>query len=134
MSFGFESRRKGGKAKKPALNKSAAAAEIPQPKQSPAILSLNELPSDALLREAQLVTSPARPGGIAILPFSAASLHRRIAAGTWIKPLKCGARVAAWQASEVRALRDAHLSGKPESELKALVRDIYAKRQQLAAA
>ena len=134
MTFGFESRHK-GKAKKPAPKKPvAAASEIAQSKPSAAILSLNELPADALLREAQLVTSPARPGGIAILPFSAASLHRRIAAGTWIKPLKCGARVAAWQAGEVRILRDAHLSGKPESELKALVRDIHAKRQQLAAA
>ena len=133
MPFGFESRHK-GKAKKPAPKPVAAAAGLTQPKPAAAILSLDALPADALLRESQLVTSPERPGGIAILPFSAASLRRRIADCTWSKPLKLGARISAWTAGETRILRDAHLSGKPESELKALVREIHAKRQQLAAA
>ena len=66
------------------------------------IPSFDQLPDSALIREAQLVQSPKRPGVPAPLPFSGASLWRKVAAGTFPKPLKLSERVTAWRVGDVR--------------------------------
>lgn len=71
--------------------------------QQQPILSFDELPDCALIREAQLVRSPKRPAIPAPLPFSPATLWRRVEAGTFPKPMKLSERVTAWRVSDVRA-------------------------------
>lgn len=61
------------------------------------------LPDSAFIREAQLVQSPKRPDHPAPLPFSAPTLWRKVAAGTFPKPIKLSERVTCWKVSEVRA-------------------------------
>ena len=61
------------------------------------------LPDSAFIRESQLVQSPKRPEHPAPLPFSAPTLWRKVAAGTFPKPIKLSERVTCWKVSEVRA-------------------------------
>ena len=61
------------------------------------------LPDSAFIRESQLVQSPKRPEHPAPLPFSGPTLWRKVAAGTFPKPLKLSERVTCWKVSEVRA-------------------------------
>jgi predicted DNA-binding transcriptional regulator AlpA len=60
------------------------------------------LPDTAFIRESQLVYDPRRPGFPAPLPFSAATLWRKVAAGTFPKPLKLSSRVTAWRVADIR--------------------------------
>lgn len=60
------------------------------------------LPASAFIRESQLVQSPKRPDSPASLPFSAPTLWRKVAAGTFPKPFKLSERVTAWNVGEVR--------------------------------
>jgi predicted DNA-binding transcriptional regulator AlpA len=60
------------------------------------------LPNTAFIRESQLVQCPKRPDNSAILPFSAATLWRKVAAGTFPKPIKLSKRVTAWRVGDVR--------------------------------
>lgn len=61
------------------------------------------LPDSALLREAQLVPSPKRPHGTPVLPFSAATLWRKVRDGEFPAPLKLSAGVTAWRVGDVRS-------------------------------
>lgn len=61
------------------------------------------LPDSGFAREAHLVMSPKRPEHPAPLPFSAPTLWRKVAAGTFPKPVKLSERVTAWKVSDVRA-------------------------------
>jgi predicted DNA-binding transcriptional regulator AlpA len=60
------------------------------------------LPDSAFIRESQLVYNPKRPEFPALLPFSAATLWRKVAAGTFPRPIKLSTRVTAWRVAEVR--------------------------------
>jgi predicted DNA-binding transcriptional regulator AlpA len=60
------------------------------------------LPDSAFVRESQLVQDPQRPEFPAPLPFSAATLWRKVAAGTFPKPFKLSQRVTAWRVADVR--------------------------------
>jgi hypothetical protein len=60
------------------------------------------LPDSAFVRESQLVQDPKRPRYPSPLPFSAATLWRKVAAGTFPKPIKLSTRVTAWRVAEVR--------------------------------
>jgi predicted DNA-binding transcriptional regulator AlpA len=62
----------------------------------------DELPDSAFIRESQLVLDPKRPQYPAPLPFSAATLWRKVAAGTFPRPVKLSTRVTAWRVAEVR--------------------------------
>ena len=133
-AFGFSSRHT-DKGKTPTPKKSIPKEiGIAQPTAIAASLSLESLPSDALLRESQLVPSPKRPGGVAILPFSGPTLWRRVAALTWPAPIKLSDRISAWRAGECRAVLAAQIAGYSESEIKALVQHIHAQRQQAVTA
>lgn len=67
------------------------------------IPSFDQLPDSAFIREAQLVRSAKRPEVPAPLPFSAPTLWRKVAAGTFPKPHKLSERVTAWRVADVRA-------------------------------
>jgi prophage regulatory protein len=69
---------------------------------SPSTNSFDTLPDSALIREAQLVQSPKRPGVPAPLPFSAPTLWRMVKARTFPQPVKLSAKVTAWRVGEVR--------------------------------
>ena len=62
----------------------------------------DDLPDSAFIRESQLVLDPKRPQYPAPLPFSAATLWRKVAAGTFPQPVKLSTRVTAWRVAEVR--------------------------------
>jgi len=61
------------------------------------------LPNSAYVRAAQLVQSPKRPDSTAPLPFSEPTLWRKVAAGTFPKPIKLSERVTAWNVGIIRA-------------------------------
>ncbi len=61
------------------------------------------LPDSAFIRESQLVQSPKRPDVPVPLPFSAPTLWRKVAAGTFPKPVKLSERVTGWNVGAVRA-------------------------------
>ena len=89
----------------PKSNQTAIAAAVGHepPAAQHAIPSFDALPDSAFIREAQLVQSPKRPGSPAPLPFSAPTLWRKVAAGTFPKPAKLSERVTAWRVGDVRA-------------------------------
>lgn len=60
--------------------------------------ALTGLPEFGYVRQAQLVP--------AIFPFSAATLWRMVAAGTFPKPVKLGPRITAWRVEDIRAFQD----------------------------
>ena len=77
------------------------------------ITSFDELPESAFLRESQLVKSSKRnkaesqdsqptEQAPSIFPFSSATLWRRVADGSFPKPVKLSTRVTAWRVGEIR--------------------------------
>ena len=60
-----------------------------------------QLPETGFVRQSQLI-----PGAI---PFSAATMWRRVKAGTFPKPIKLSERVTAWRVEDVRAWLDAQV-------------------------
>jgi len=73
-----------------------------KPKQIHKPPAFDVLPDSAYIRESQLIYDPKRPEFPAPLPFSAATLWRKVAAGTFPKPVKLSTRVTAWRVAEVR--------------------------------
>ena len=68
----------------------------------------DRLPESGFLRLSQLVLPPKSPrSSFAILPFSAATVWRKAAEGTFPSPFKLSAGVTAWMVGDVRHwLRD----------------------------
>ncbi|MEI8169834.1 MAG: AlpA family phage regulatory protein [Rhodoferax sp.] len=62
--------------------------------------NFDTLPKSAFARQSQLVQSPATPA--APLPFSAATLWRKVKDGSFPKPVKLSERVTAWRVGDVR--------------------------------
>jgi prophage regulatory protein len=98
--------------------KTAIAATVPLQIHKPlAALPAALIPSfdlmldSAFIREAQLVQSPKRPTTPAPLPFSAPTLWRKVAAGTFPKPFKLSERVTAWKVGAVREWINAQTAG-----------------------
>lgn len=67
------------------------------------IPDFDKLPDSAMVRLAQLVRDPKHPTKPVPLPFSAATLWRKVADGAFPKPIKLGARTTVFLVSEVRA-------------------------------
>jgi prophage regulatory protein len=61
--------------------------------QASPVAGFGSLPDDALLRQTDLLT---------IIPFSHATLWRRVADGTFPKQVKLSDRVSAWRVGDVR--------------------------------
>lgn len=81
----------------------SAAIAAPAATAASVIPSFDTLPDSALIRESCLVQSPKRPDRPAPLPFSGATLWRKVKAGTFPKPIKLGAKITAFRVGEVRA-------------------------------
>ena len=79
--------------------KTAIASAIPA--ISPSVF--DALPDSAFIRESQLVQSPKRPEIPAPLPFSAATLWRKVKSDDFPKPYRLSERVTAWKVADVRA-------------------------------
>ena len=58
-------------------------------------LSTGELPVNGYVRQSQLIPT--------IVPFSAATLWRKVKAGGFPQPVKLSERVTAWRVEDVRA-------------------------------
>ncbi len=61
----------------------------------PARTNFDELPNDGFVRQAQIIPSP--------LPFSGATLWRRVRDGSFPAPVKLGPRTTAWRVKDIRA-------------------------------
>ena len=96
---------------KQARNAIVATVLIQQQKPMAAIPSFDLMPDSAFIREAQLVQSPKRPTTPAPLPFSAPTLWRKVAAGTFPRPFKLSERVTAWKVGAVREWINAQTAG-----------------------
>ena len=59
------------------------------------LVDFDDLPNDAFVRQAQLLSS-------SVIPFSAATLWRRVRAGTFPQPVHISPQVTAWRVSEIR--------------------------------
>jgi prophage regulatory protein len=57
--------------------------------------TIGELPATGFIRQSQLIP--------AIVPFSSATLWRKVKAGTFPAPVKLSERVTAWPVESVRA-------------------------------
>ncbi len=69
----------------------------------PKISMFDELPDGAFVRQTELVQRPQSPTVSALLPFSASTLWRKVAAGTFPRPYRLSSRITAWKVAEVRA-------------------------------
>ena len=79
------------------------ASSIPAEKQRSLSCShFDALPDSALIRQSQLVQCPSRPDSTAPLPFSAPTLWRKVADGSFPKPQKLSKRVTAWRVKDIR--------------------------------
>jgi prophage regulatory protein len=61
-----------------------------------------EIPANGFLRQDQLVANPKHPNKPVILPFSAATLWRKVKSGEFPQPVKLSARVTAWEVEAIR--------------------------------
>lgn len=95
---------------KPTSSESPLASSIPAAKATIHQSVFDALPDSAFIRESQLVISPKRPDIPVPLPFSAPTLWRKVAAGTFPKPIKLSERVTCWKVSEVRAWMNAQVA------------------------
>lgn len=57
-------------------------------------LPFGELPATGYVRQSQLIPS--------IIPFSSATLWRKVKAGNFPRPVKLSERVTAWKVSDIR--------------------------------
>lgn len=63
---------------------------------------------------------------------SRSTIYLRIAQGLWTKPVSLGGRTVGWPASEISALLAARIAGKPDEEIRALVKRLETERKALA--
>lgn len=63
---------------------------------------VGRLPETGYIRQSQLIP--------AIVPFSSATLWRKVRAGTFPAPVKLSERVTAWRADDIRAWMQARTS------------------------
>jgi len=60
--------------------------------------------------------------------LSRSTLYLRINQGLWTKPISLGGRAVGWPASDVSTLNNARIAGKPDDEIRELVKRLEADR------
>ena len=70
-----------------------ATAQIP---------NFDDLPDSAMARQSQLIRDPKHPTRPSPLPFSAATLWRKVRDGEFPAPVKLGPAISAWRVGDVR--------------------------------
>ena len=73
-----------------------------------------------------------KPKAIERLGLSKSTLHARINAGLLPPPVSLGARAVGFIEHEIQAVLGAIIAGKSSEQIKALVNDLVAQRQQAA--
>lgn len=63
----------------------------------------DSLPDNGYVRERQLVASHKHPGEPFVLPFSSATLWRKVKEGSFPSPHKFSTRITCWRVGDVRA-------------------------------
>lgn len=61
--------------------------------------------------------------------YPRSTLYYQISKGTFPTPVKLGERAVGWLAAEVDAVIQARVSGKPDAEIRALIRQLVDARQ-----
>lgn len=64
--------------------------------------------------------------------LSRSTIYLRISQGLWTKPVSLGARAVGWPSNEVTAINAARIAGKPDPEIRTLVKKLEADRKVLA--
>jgi len=72
-----------------------------------------------------------KPTVLAMVGFGTTTLYDRIKAGLFMHPIRIGARLSAWRASEVKAVNDAIAAGKSDDEIRAIVKELEEARKAL---
>lgn len=67
-----------------------------------------DLPATGYIRQSQLVKDPKHPERVAILPFSSATLWRKVKEGAFPSPVKLSERITAWRVEDIRAWMATH--------------------------
>ena len=62
--------------------------------------------------------------------LSRSTLYLRITQGLWTKPVSLGGRSVGWPLAEITALNAARIAGKPDDEIRELVKTLTAERAQ----
>ena len=70
-----------------------ATAQIP---------NFDDLPDSAMARQSQLIRDPKHPTRPSPLPFSAATLWRKVRAKSFPAPVRLGDAITAWKVGDVR--------------------------------
>lgn len=68
-----------------------------------AIPNFDALPDSAMIRQSQMVRDPKHPTRPTPIPFSPATLWRKVRAGTFPAPYRLSAAVTAWKVGDLRA-------------------------------
>ena len=89
--------------RKPISNKPRKPRQPITRRVTDTIPSFDELADTAYARLSQLVRDPKRPNLPTPLPFSAATLWRKVRAQSFPAPTKLGDAITAWKVSDVRA-------------------------------
>ncbi|BBU68663.1 helix-turn-helix transcriptional regulator [Fluviibacter phosphoraccumulans] len=63
--------------------------------------------------------------------YPRSTLYYQISKGTFPKPVKLGERAVGWIAAEVDAVIQARVSGKPDDEIRGLIKQLVSARQSL---
>ena len=84
----------------------AAASPPLAPRNDAAIPSFDELPDSALLRQSQFVRHPKHPTRPVLLPLSLETPWRKVADGSFPKPMELGLRTTARRVKAVHAWMD----------------------------
>jgi prophage regulatory protein len=64
--------------------------------------------------------------------FARSTLYQRIAQGLFPQPFHLGQRMSGWRESEISAINNAHVRGASDGEIRALVSELVARRQEVA--
>jgi predicted DNA-binding transcriptional regulator AlpA len=76
------------------------------------VISVGELPVTGYMRQAQLIP--------AIIPFSTATLWRKVRSGDFPPPIKLSERITAWRVEDIRAwMESRHATVKQPTTLNA---------------
>jgi predicted DNA-binding transcriptional regulator AlpA len=75
------------------------------------IPTFDNLPDTAMIRALDLIRSPKRPTAETPIPFSAATLWRKVRSGEFPAPSKLSEGVTAWRVGDVRAWLNAKQTG-----------------------
>ncbi len=72
------------------------------------------------------------PAVKAAIGLSRSTLYLRISQGVFTRPVSLGGRAVGWPAHEVAALNAARIAGRPDAEIRALVKQMEANRKAAA--